>query len=234
MKSKENILKYETRREIYSFIVNNPGLHLREIERRMKYPLGSIRYHLDSLKKYGLITSKVAKRYTRFYATDKLGRKEKEIIDLLRQEIPRKIILLLLTPGPGNIYRNKDTMYNASLDHTTFLRTYSKKEFVELTKFWSGGILEEYYLKKSRSTIDFHLNKLLEADLIEKIKVGKEMKYKLRDDDVTWWTFLIRYKNALSNDLIDHHLKMNDSLVKYFVDRFTDVFYDIFPHPYHV
>ena len=78
------------------------------------------------------------------------------------------------------------------------------------------------------------MNKLFNADLIEKIKVGKEMKYKLKDDDATWWTFLIRYKKALSDDMIDHQLNWYNNMLIYFIDRFTDVLYDIFLHPYHV
>ena len=103
-----------------------------------------------------------------------------------------------------------------------------------MTKYWKwdNGVLN---LKKARSTIDFHLNKLLKAEIVEKIRVGKEIKYKLKDDRLTYW-FLVDNNEALSNKLIDKLLsKGNDcQYTKYFINRALDTIYDIFPHPYHV
>jgi len=75
---------------------------------------------------------------------------------------------------------------------------------------WDKGDL--YQLKKARSTIDFHLNKLLDADIIEKVRVGKEIKYKLKDDDMIV-NFLIRHKKALSNELIDTMLGWRNNMI---------------------
>jgi predicted transcriptional regulator len=35
MKVKEKVLEHEKRREIYEYLKENPGLHMREIQRRM-------------------------------------------------------------------------------------------------------------------------------------------------------------------------------------------------------
>jgi predicted transcriptional regulator len=51
MISREEILKLETRRKIYKIILENPGLHLREILRRTKLSYGVLSYHLKYLKK---------------------------------------------------------------------------------------------------------------------------------------------------------------------------------------
>ena len=59
----DEILKLETRREIYNFILEYPGLHLREISRRTNIPLGSLGYYIKSLKKYGLIETKKDQKY---------------------------------------------------------------------------------------------------------------------------------------------------------------------------
>jgi len=231
MISKENILKLGTRRKIYNFILEYPGLHLRELSRRTNIPLGVLRHHLNFLKKQGLVIKKTDRRYVRYYVTQKVGKKDKEIINLLRQEVPRRIILLLLSPGPGNIYQNKDTQKKALKNPATFLKTYSKRELVELTRYWNGPYGGLFHLRKHRTTTDFHLEKLLDVDLIEKVKVGKEIKYKLKDEDMIW-VFLIRYKNALSNASIDRYLIWRDDTVEEMTDLIIEAVFDIFPHPY--
>ena len=62
-------------------------------------------------------------------------------------------------------------------------RTHSKKELIELTKYWKGPNVHLFYLNKHPTTLDFHLQKLLDADIIEKVKIGKEIKYRIKDAD---------------------------------------------------
>ncbi len=77
------------------------------------------------------------------------------------------------------------------------------------------------------------MDKLLEIGLIEKVKIGKEVKYRLKDENMIW-RFLIRYKNALSNNSINRSLIWAEEGVYNIVDPVMEIFYDIFPHPYHV
>jgi len=230
---KDDILKLETRREIYNLILNNPGLHLREIKRRTNVPLGSIQYHLSYLERYELIVSKTFGRFTRYYAKQIVGNKDKEILNLIRQETPRRIILMLLTPGPGHIFKDKKTQKKAYSKRSTFLKIYSKKEIIELTKHWKGNYDKDFYLNKHRTTIGFHLKKLLDADIIEKVKVGKEIKYKLKDEDLIWEIF-IKYRNELSIKSINRMLIWQDDGYLRLLDRLTIVVLEIFPHPYYI
>lgn len=232
MISKENIFKLELRREIFDFILENPGLHEREISRRMKIPKTTLRHHINYLIKYGLVVTKSEGRYSRYYGTQKVGKKDKEILNLLRQETPQRIIILLLTPGPGHIFKDKNTQNNALSKPETYLKTYSKKELIELTKYWNGPYVNFFRLHKHRTTIDFHLKKMLDIELIEKITVGREKKYKLKDEDMVW-AFLIRYKKALSARSINLYLTWhNNGLIKV-LDNIIETVYDILPHPYH-
>jgi DNA-binding transcriptional ArsR family regulator len=233
MISREYILKFEKRRYIYNFILKHPGLHLRELSRKTNTQFSCLRYHLNFLKKQGLIISKKDRRYTRYYIVQKVGKYEKDIFNLLRQEVPRRIILLLLLPGPGDIYQNKKYQDKALANPNTYLKTYSKKELVELTKFWNGPYGSFFHLRKSRTTINFHLKKILDADLIDKIKIGKEIKYKLKNEDMIW-AFLIKYKNALSIDSIDLYLTWQDNALKDITESMIKVVFNIFPNPYHV
>ncbi len=49
-KTKEDkALELEARRTIYEFVVSSPGTHLREIQRQIDLPLGTVEYHLKYL-----------------------------------------------------------------------------------------------------------------------------------------------------------------------------------------
>lgn len=90
---KENILDLKIRRDLYDFIDKHPGLHLREISRRINIPRTTIRYHLKFLKKQELIKEKFEGRYKRIYITKKMGTEDKKILSLLRQRTPCRIFL---------------------------------------------------------------------------------------------------------------------------------------------
>jgi len=88
----------ETRDIIYYFIYKHPGLHLREIFRKLNLSEGTIRYHIKYLTKSKLVTKKIEDRYTRFYpVADNIEDVDKTIIHFFRKEATRNIILLLLT-----------------------------------------------------------------------------------------------------------------------------------------
>ena len=229
---RDDILKLETRREIYNFILENPGFHLREISRRVNLSFGGLRYHLDVLKKQDLIITKDDLKYTRYYAPQKVGKNDKEILNLLRQEVPRKIILLLLIVGPGEIYKTKETQEEAMSISTNLLKTYSKRELAELTKYWKGSEnkIDQFRLEKHRTTVDFHLDKLQKIDLIEKVKVGKEIKYLLKNEDLIW-RFFIRYQKELSIEAINILMKSRENTLIIAINNMTDFFFDMFPIP---
>ena len=92
----ELALKLETRRKIYTHILKAPGLHEREISRVLNIPLSTLDYHLFYLKKRGLITSQREKGYTRYYSAGKVSVQDKRVLSLLRQQVPRQIVLFLL------------------------------------------------------------------------------------------------------------------------------------------
>ena len=54
---REKSLELEKRKELYRIIRTSPGLHFREIQRRTDSGTGQLEYHLEYLKKVGLILS---------------------------------------------------------------------------------------------------------------------------------------------------------------------------------
>jgi len=108
MMVKREGLELETRQEIHNYILKNPGLCLNEISRKLKISKSTLNYHLNYLKKLGVIIAKSTNRYVRFYIVNKVGNGDKKIINIIRQDIPFKIIAyLLLNPNSSQIEISK-------------------------------------------------------------------------------------------------------------------------------
>ena len=98
----------ETRREVYETVSEYPGLHLSEIARRTDMETNHAKYHLEVLERHGLISSEKEEGYWRFFPKEEselgpkevLGPDEKEIVSLLRKEVPLHATLVLLDQGP--------------------------------------------------------------------------------------------------------------------------------------
>ena len=212
---KDNVLKLDSRRTIYHFISEHPGLHLRELNRRIDMSFGALRYHINYLEEHEHIVSKMWGGYSRYYVKNKIGCRDKKLISLMQQKIPRRIILLLVLYG-----------------HKT---GYTMKELNVLTRLWKKPYDFLFNLCKHQTTLDFHLNKLIEDNIIERFRVGKKIKYRLKDDEMIWH-FLITYQNELSDDdLVDLTLKWFNSFnIPLVTDQTTDALFDVFPQPFRI
>jgi len=204
---KNEILELETRRRIYNFILNYPGLHFRELSRKISMPKSTLEYHLRYLKKRGLVTATSKGKYARYYIAKKVGVDTKKLFDILRQETPRRILLSMKIYHP------------VSLEH----------------------LVRD--LDKASSTISYHLKKLIDADIVERIKVDNQVKFGLKDEEGLY-DFFIQYNESLLDEFVI-------SLVNWITHVRTDVsfreligcihdtdalirgLYEIFPHPYH-
>ena len=96
----EKALELEARKTIYDFVVSSPGTHLREIQRQIDLPLGTVEYHLKYLVDKEMLVEKSDGNYKRYYPVGIYGSVDKNLLSLLRQEIPRRVVMkLLLNPG---------------------------------------------------------------------------------------------------------------------------------------
>lgn len=111
----EEALELESRRKIYEQIQHVPGIHLREISRRLNVPMGVIEYHLRYLEHHELIVSRKEGRYKRYFIVGKLGSEDKQLLGLLRQQMPRHILMhLLLHPNTSHKKLRKVLKISAS------------------------------------------------------------------------------------------------------------------------
>lgn len=101
MEDLDEALALDVRKKIHDEIKASPGLHFRELQRRVGLATGSLQYHLDYLAKRHLVKVVKEKKFTRFYLIREGFEQEKEM-GVLRQESMRKIVLLLLKKKRAN------------------------------------------------------------------------------------------------------------------------------------
>lgn len=208
--SKIGLPHLEKRREIYKHILKNPGLHFRNISRDLNIPKTTINYHLNYLKKQGLLVESQKNGYLRYYASKKFNQKDREIINILRQTVPCNIVLFLL-------------MYPNS----------SEIQMIKYANSWiSHPSKVGFHLSKHHTTISFHLRKLQNMDIVERVQNGNKVKFRVKNpEDIL--KPIITYEKSLLGDANNRILKWinNDTGVS---ERVIDKIFEIFPHPYHV
>lgn len=143
----EESLELEPRKKIYDAIEGSPGRHLREIDRNVDIPLGTIRYHIRVLEKRDLIISKKEGKYKRYYPKGKVDREDKEVLAVLRKELPRTIILYILE-SPGSTHGD----ILGSLDVAASTLSYHLKKLREEGIVKKQG--SEYYVKNEEKIAD--------------------------------------------------------------------------------
>ena len=221
-------LEFETRKEIYNFILEYPGLHLRELFRRLNHSGGAIKYHLNFLKKQHLIIEKHEMGYNRFYASNDVGMGEVKILNVLRQKNLRHILLYLLScTGASQIELSREL--NKDPKTIAFhLKKLKEYDIIEVAPVENGMVRTRY--KKSK--------------LFGRNPVASEVIYRLRDPYLAYNVFLM-YKGKLfdentTSDLIElfefFFTKKRHKIItssKTSMDNIEELLYDILPHPYH-
>jgi len=92
---KDEILENNNRRKIYQVLEKNPGIYLRELQRIVNMPLGTVEYHLDYMTRKKLIFSEAENHHKRYY-TKPLDLADKRLLSALRQKRLREIVLIAL------------------------------------------------------------------------------------------------------------------------------------------
>jgi predicted transcriptional regulator len=144
-----DILSVPSRRKIYDCVTANPGAHLRDVARRCSMPLGTSLYHLDYLETSGLVVSRRDGRYKRYFGSHGVGRREKEVLSVLRHDAPRRLVVALLD-RPAQTQR-------------------------ELCAA----------IAVSRSTVSFHLNRLVVEGVVARTPRRPEATYEVTDPGFT-------------------------------------------------
>jgi DNA-binding transcriptional ArsR family regulator len=112
------------RKHIYDFVSSSPGCHLRELQRRLGIPLGTLEYHLKYLVDREYLSIRDEGGYKRYYPVGTMRSVDKNILSLLRQDIPRRLVMhLLLHPNSkfGDLAERFDVAPSTLSFHVTKL-----------------------------------------------------------------------------------------------------------------
>jgi DNA-binding transcriptional ArsR family regulator len=209
----KDILNLEARRKLYNYILKNPGSHFRQISREKNIAPTTLSYHLRLLKKYGLIEEKDGNGYTRYFAAKKIGEKDKKLLNLFRQDIPRTIIL------------------------TVFIcPNFSQIELIKFIEKWKRHPSKIGILNKHQTTVSYYLNKLVDMGVLETYHEGNQIKYWVKEPEVILELILTYEKSIVTestNLFIKYILNPSQEGINWALDNITNTVFDIFPHPYH-
>src|SRR5256885_12170571 len=89
-----------SRERVLALVAAQPGLHLRELPRRLGLSLRSVRYHLESLEEHDLVSPHRSGRFARWFAAGAFSMEDQTLISALRVRGQRMILSELLEKGP--------------------------------------------------------------------------------------------------------------------------------------
>ena len=115
----EDVLELENRRRIYQLVSKFPGMYLREIEKELGLAIGVLDYNLSYLEKKGILTVEREGNRKRYFVGEDISFGDKTTIGILRQEIPRRIVLHLML-NPNASFQDVLAQFNISKSTLSF------------------------------------------------------------------------------------------------------------------
>ena len=169
------ILEFKRRQEIYEFISQNSGLHMRDISRKLNVPFTSLKYHLNYLEKKELIISRYDGKYSRYFISLEIGEKEKRILNCLRKRTTLHIILWFFI-----------AVQCSQKDISRFLEKHPTTISFHLRKMIQAGIIEQVSIDKGV------IHNEIPPITINRPQVSSEKIYVLQDP---WMIYDLLIKN---------------------------------------
>ena len=221
------------RHEIYDFILNNQGMHLSEICRNLDMAKTTLRYHLKCLEKQDLISAQY-KGYKRYYIPKRIGTKEKKLLNLIREEIPRGIFLMLLFQTACSQVELSEALKKHPSTISFHLNKLIEADIIECAPVHNGVTL-----------------RLIAPRVLLRKPIGREKIYRFKSREIisTVYNLLVNHQKSIKNnhvfrdllDEIDHYFsdytesphKIKQDPKKW-SDSISEVFFEVFPHPYYV
>jgi predicted transcriptional regulator len=133
MKVKEKVLENDLRRKIYEFVKENPGLHMRELQRRLDIPLSTLEYHLDYLQRRDILVMEDDRRYCRYFG-ENLDKVDRRVLSALRQKRMREIILLTISDEMKCFKDLMDEIGIAASTLSSYLKNLENREILKKTR----------------------------------------------------------------------------------------------------
>ncbi|NJF24668.1 winged helix-turn-helix transcriptional regulator [Thermococcus sp. Bubb.Bath] len=129
---------------ILNFIRENPGLSFNEISRQLGLAKGDLQYHIQKLKKLGLITSKRSGLRKHYFPKGIFNEREKDVLSLLSSENVRGMIMYIIA-NPGAT--QKELCSELGLSPPTVNYYIAKLDELGLVRSIKDGKFVKYYFK---------------------------------------------------------------------------------------
>jgi DNA-binding transcriptional ArsR family regulator len=177
-------LDLKRRREIYEYIAQNSGLHMRDLSRKMNIPFTSLKYHLSYLEKKGLILSREDGKYNRYFVSLEIGEQEKRILNFFRKRTALYILLWFFIAAQCS-----------QKDLSRFLEKNPATIGFYLRNMIRAGIIEQVRIDEGV------IHKETLPNTIKRPQVSSEKIYVLKDP---WMTYelLMKHKDHLEDKTI--------------------------------
>jgi len=104
------------RKNIYDYILNYPGVYLRQIHRQIGSTMSDIQYHLRYLENIGLIKSRKVNQNRHFYPITIVDEQDEIVLAFLRHNTDRSILICLLEHSG---YTQTDVINSLNLSAST-------------------------------------------------------------------------------------------------------------------
>ncbi len=164
METRERLLNLDVRRRIYNCINDSPGVHFREIQRRVGIATGSLDYHLHFLHKNGLLRTERQGKYLRYYSlTRNIEEEEKQALTLLRNDKIRHILIYLIENKRSLPSRMAVQLGVSNSTLSWYLKNLEEKGIIAQTK---KGRFRIYRVKDPETIVKyiiFHKSSFLDA-----------------------------------------------------------------------
>src|SRR5256886_12046862 len=92
-----------SRERVLALVTSQPGLHLRELPRRLGLSLRSVRYHLEGLEEGERVTPHRSGRFARWFAAGAFSEEKRTPISPLLALVERAVLSQLLRGGPRRL-----------------------------------------------------------------------------------------------------------------------------------
>jgi len=139
----------ESREKIYRCISDSPGLHFREIQRRLGAATGTLDYHLHLLHKQGSIRLEKDGKFTRYYTTNKtFDQEEKDMLNLLRNENLRHVLIFLIENKNASASNISEALNFSPSKLSNYLKSLLDMEIINQKK---KGRFRHYSVKNAKN-----------------------------------------------------------------------------------
>ncbi len=226
----KNILKIDTRRDIYQFIFNNPGTHQREISKKIKIARSTLLYHLRVLEKQDLINSYHFKGYKRYYIYNKYCQKDKQLLKLLREKTIRHILINIIFERACSQIELAENLQKTPTTIMFHLKKLIDANIIELSPIKEGKLL-----------------RIKPGTVILRKPVRNEKIYRITKEYLRPICVLLTvYEKSFSKDdiigdvlrTLKNDMKNRANIQKLLspknqIEAILNAGFDIFPHPYY-